>query len=205
MRIRLPAHARQNPSRAPSARPRSVACSASAIVRRKSSALHDVGDPIRCCVEPCASVCFACSLRARAPWCWLGPCRCVSRRAILLASRAMAACPRWTSTSRRSPTGFRRSCSNATVCARSSRAKPLRRHRSPHVSRAVVIYLPAKSASQHGSGGRKWMVRFGTPSQWQNPLMVRSRHGDRPSAHCAGARERPALPRLRSRPLPPEA
>ncbi|CAO2833922.1 unnamed protein product [Amaranthus hypochondriacus] len=52
-----------------------------------------------------------------------------------------------------------------------------------HLSRRVVIYSPARSATQQGAGKvGKWKINFLSTQKWENPLMGWTSTGD-PYAH----------------------
>ncbi|CAL8164667.1 unnamed protein product [Prunus armeniaca] len=52
-----------------------------------------------------------------------------------------------------------------------------------HLRRRVVIYSPARTASQQGSGKvGKWKINFVSTQKWENPLMGWTSTGD-PYAH----------------------
>uniref|UniRef100_A0A7N0TMK4 NADH dehydrogenase [ubiquinone] iron-sulfur protein 4, mitochondrial n=1 Tax=Kalanchoe fedtschenkoi TaxID=63787 RepID=A0A7N0TMK4_KALFE len=52
-----------------------------------------------------------------------------------------------------------------------------------HLRRKVVIYSPARSATQQGSGKLgKWKINFLSTQKWENPLMGWTSTGD-PYAH----------------------
>uniref|UniRef100_A0A9I9CS35 NADH dehydrogenase [ubiquinone] iron-sulfur protein 4, mitochondrial n=1 Tax=Cucumis melo TaxID=3656 RepID=A0A9I9CS35_CUCME len=48
-----------------------------------------------------------------------------------------------------------------------------------HLTRRVVIYSPARTASQQGSGKvGKWKINFVSTQKWENPLMGWTSTGD---------------------------
>ncbi|KAK8916851.1 hypothetical protein KSP39_PZI022195 [Platanthera zijinensis] len=52
-----------------------------------------------------------------------------------------------------------------------------------HLHRRVIIYSPARTASQQGSGKvGKWKINFMSTQKWENPLMGWTSTGD-PFAH----------------------
>ncbi|WOL11644.1 NADH dehydrogenase [Canna indica] len=52
-----------------------------------------------------------------------------------------------------------------------------------HLKRRVIIYSPARTASQQGSGKvGKWKINFVSTQKWENPLMGWTSTGD-PYAH----------------------
>ncbi|KAK8965446.1 hypothetical protein KSP40_PGU000808 [Platanthera guangdongensis] len=52
-----------------------------------------------------------------------------------------------------------------------------------HLHRRVIIYSPARTASQQGSGKvGKWKINFMSTQKWENPLMGWTSTGD-PYAH----------------------
>lgn len=56
-----------------------------------------------------------------------------------------------------------------------------------HLQRRVIIYSPARSASQQGSGKTgKWKINFISTQKWENPLMGWTSTGD-PYAHLGDA------------------
>merc|ERR1712137_532459 len=55
--------------------------------------------------------------------------------------------------------------------------------RLTHLRRRVVIYSPARSATQQGAGKvGKWKINFLSTQKWENPLMGSTSTGD-PYAH----------------------